>query len=103
MKNVDTFTMAAAHVVALLTHMLKHASDDRTREHINSIYFAPEGAIVATDGHRLACVDLDVTLAHGGYITRAEATTLLALLKTCKGPKYAPPMVNITVDRKSVV
>lgn len=80
MERKTEFETPCPELATVLTHLLAHASKDDTRPNICVVHFA-EDAMVATDSHRMACVDLAFGLVCTGSIARADITTLLAMLK----------------------
>lgn len=109
-------TMSAAHLLKLLAHAAPFVSTEETRYYLNGIYFhqmqtAERNTLraVATDGHRLAQVDHDVTVdmiesndgtaLPGVIIPRGGITEILKLLSEAA---KATGDVRLEVGRNSI-
>jgi len=71
---------------SILTEIVKTASDDQTREHLNCVHFDERGMIESTDGHRLVRVTLATPFSHGGSVSLADIAGVLAALKVGHKP-----------------
>lgn len=77
-----------------LAILVKHASNDETRLHINTVYFT-ESRAVATNGFHLRYFDLNESLKES-YIVAKESIELL--LKLCKSFKVSSVVIKFSSD-----